>query len=111
MPLLNQKVACVCIADKHPGVKRKPCAKGSVISTRQLVMTRRAEVLDKQLELTPQHTDKQADSNRQSQTKHINYHCRSAMICRDDLELRWRLPMCENEFSHVSLLLCISTAF
>ena len=40
-----------------------------------------------------------------------NYHCRSAMICRDDLELRWRLLMCENEFSHISLLLYISTAF
>ena len=39
------------------------------------------------------------------------YHCRSAMICRDDLELRWRLLMCENEFSHISLLLYISTAF
>ena len=33
------------------------------------------------------------------------------MICRDDLELRWRLLMCENEFSHISLLLYISTAF
>ena len=33
------------------------------------------------------------------------------MICRDDLELRWRLPMCENEFSHISLLLYISTVF
>ena len=39
------------------------------------------------------------------------YHCRSAMICRDDLELRWRLLMCENEFSHISLLLYISAAF
>ena len=39
------------------------------------------------------------------------YHCRSAMICRDDLELRWRLLMCENEFSYISLLLYISTAF
>ena len=39
------------------------------------------------------------------------YHCRSAMICRDDLELRWRLLMCENEFSHISILLYISTAF
>ena len=41
----------------------------------------------------------------------IHYHCRSAMICRDDLELRWRLLMCENEFSHISLLLYISAAF
>ena len=48
------------------------CAKGSVISTRPLVMTRRVEVLDKQLELTQQHAYKQADSNRQSQTKRIN---------------------------------------
>ena len=39
------------------------------------------------------------------------YHCRSAMICRDDLELRWRILMCENEFSHISLLLYISAAF
>ena len=30
------------------------------------------------------------------------YHCRSAMIRRDDLELRWRLLMCENEFLHIS---------
>ena len=22
-------------------------------------------------------------------------------VCRDDLELRWRLLMCENEFSHI----------
>ena len=43
--------------------------------------------------------------------KIMNYHCRSAMICRDDLELRWRLLMCENEFSHISLLLYICTAF
>ena len=41
----------------------------------------------------------------------LYYHCRSAMICRDDLELRWRLLMYENEFSHISLLLYISTAF
>ena len=38
-------------------------------------------------------------------------HCRSPVICRDDLELIWRLLMCENELSHISLLLYISTAF
>ena len=27
-----------------------------------------------------------------------NYHCRSAMICRDDLELRWRLLMLKMGF-------------
>ena len=26
------------------------------------------------------------------------YHCRSAMICRDDLELRWRLLMLKMGF-------------
>ena len=36
-----------------------------------------------------------------------HYHCQSAMICRDDLELRWRLLMCENEFSHI--LYCVET--
>ena len=39
------------------------------------------------------------------------YHCRSAMICRDHRELRWRLLTCENELSQISLLLYISTAF
>ena len=39
------------------------------------------------------------------------YHCRSVMICRDDCKLRWRLLICENELSHISLLLHISTAF
>ena len=50
-------------------------------------------------------------SGGKNDTTSIDYHCRSAMICRDDLELRWRLHMCENEFSHISLLLYISTAF
>ena len=34
-----------------------------------------------------------------------NYHCCSAMICRDDCELRWRLIMCENELSELYLLM------
>ena len=32
-------------------------------------------------------------------------------VGREDLELRWWLLMFENEFSHMSLLLYISTAF
>ena len=35
----------------------------------------------------------------------IHYHCRLAMICRDDLELRWQLLMCENDFSHIIIFI------
>ena len=54
--------------------------------------------------------EEDVDEQKYEEELEDNYHCHSAVACRGDRELYGGYQCVQNEFSHIPLLLYISTA-